>query len=135
MINRKDMIRLPHLIISVILCFVSLNLMGQTRQPSEFVKLWERGVSSSKIVGLQVRFKSDNAKDSVSLGNLMSCLSSINSEMKFDSDYMNPRNEMEIVLNLKNTFSLNSLKSIVNRCGGVILQMKVSEIETTELND
>jgi len=55
--------------------------------------------------------------------------------MKFDSDYMNPRNEMEIVLNLKNTFSLNSLKSIVNRCGGVILQMKVSEIETTELND
>ncbi len=109
--------------------------MGQTRQPSEFVKLWERGVSSSKIVGLQVRFKSDNAKDSVSLGNLMSCLSSINSEMKFDSDYMNPRNEMEIVLNLKNTFSLNSLKSIVNRCGGVILQMKVSEIETTELND
>jgi hypothetical protein len=104
--------RLTQLVIPVILCFVTLKLMDQTRQPSEFVTLWERGVSSSKIVDLQVRFKSDNAKDSVSLGKLMSCLSSINSEMKFDSDHMNPRNEMEIVLNLKNTFSLNSLKSI-----------------------
>jgi hypothetical protein len=96
------------------------------------VKLWERGLSSSKTANLQVLFLSDNVNDSASLARITECISFLNSDLKIDTAQQRLSNKPEVCLKLKNTFPLDSLKSIVNQCGGTILNLRTVVIAEAE---
>ena len=124
--------RLVSVLFSLICCASCFSSIGQTRQTAEAVKLWERGLLSSKTVDLQVSFYSENVKDSASLARITECISSLSSDLKTDSEQQSLANKLEVCLKLKNSFPLDSLKSIVNKCGGTMLYLRVSAIEDVE---
>ena len=126
------MIRLASILSLLFSCATILPSVGQTHQTSEVVKLWERGLLSSKIANLQVLFISENANDSISFANMTGCMQSVSSDFKIDLTWQSPTKKTEVCLNLKNTFPLDSLKSIVNQCGGSILYLRVSVIKEVE---